>query len=38
MRVSLDGHPFQVIANDFDAVKPYTTNWILLGIGESTAS
>ncbi|QSZ31194.1 hypothetical protein DSL72_000757 [Monilinia vaccinii-corymbosi] len=32
--VSLDGHPFTVITNDFVAIHPYTTNWIFLGIGQ----
>lgn len=34
LRVSLDGHQFQVIANDFVPVRPYNTNWLLLGIGQ----
>ena len=33
MRVSLDGHPFQVIQHDFVPIQPYTTNWLILGIG-----
>ncbi|KAF1963258.1 laccase precursor [Byssothecium circinans] len=33
-RVSLDGHTFTVIAEDFVPVQPYTTNYILLGIGQ----
>ncbi|KAI9643544.1 laccase, multicopper oxidase, benzenediol:oxygen oxidorectuctase [Ciborinia camelliae] len=32
--VSLDGHPFTVITADFVPIKPYTTNWIFIGIGE----
>jgi FtsP/CotA-like multicopper oxidase with cupredoxin domain len=32
-RVSLDGHSFQVIANDFVPVVPYTTNYLQVGIG-----
>lgn len=31
--VSLDGHPFTVIASDFVPIKPYTTNSIVLGVG-----
>jgi FtsP/CotA-like multicopper oxidase with cupredoxin domain len=34
LRVSLDGHPFTVIANDFVPVVPYTTNYLLIGIGQ----
>lgn len=33
-RVSLDGHPFQVIAHDFVPVVPYTTNYLQVGIGQ----
>jgi len=33
LRVSLDGHPFTVIANDFVPVVPYNTNYLLIGIG-----
>ncbi|KAF2195149.1 multicopper oxidase [Zopfia rhizophila CBS 207.26] len=33
-RVSLDGHPFTVIANDFVPVVPYTTNYLQVGIGQ----
>jgi FtsP/CotA-like multicopper oxidase with cupredoxin domain len=32
--VSLDGHPFQVIAHDFVPVVPYTTNYLKVAIGE----
>jgi FtsP/CotA-like multicopper oxidase with cupredoxin domain len=34
IRVSLDGHPFTVITSDFVPIKAYTTNWVLLGIGQ----
>lgn len=34
IRVSLDGHPFKVIANDFVPVVPYNTNWVMVGIGQ----
>ncbi|KAJ4347053.1 laccase, multicopper oxidase, benzenediol:oxygen oxidorectuctase [Didymosphaeria variabile] len=34
VRVSLDGHPFTVIANDFVPVEPYDTNYVLIGIGQ----
>jgi FtsP/CotA-like multicopper oxidase with cupredoxin domain len=34
IRVSLDNHAFQVITADFVPIHPYTTNWILLGIGQ----
>jgi FtsP/CotA-like multicopper oxidase with cupredoxin domain len=34
IRVSLDNHPFTVISSDFVPIHPYTTNWILLGIGQ----
>jgi hypothetical protein len=36
LRVSLDGHPFTVIANDFVPVVPYPTNYLLIGIGMSS--
>lgn len=32
--VSLDQHPFQVIATDFVPVEPYSTNYIQIGIGQ----
>lgn len=32
--VSLDNHSFQVIASDFVPIKPYSANWIFLGIGQ----
>ncbi|EOA85022.1 laccase [Exserohilum turcicum] len=34
MMVNLDGHPFKVIANDFVAIKPYTTTHLQIGIGQ----
>ncbi|KAF2743840.1 multicopper oxidase [Sporormia fimetaria CBS 119925] len=34
MRVSLDGHPFQVIQHDFVPVIPYTTNYLQVAIGQ----
>jgi len=34
MTVNLDGHPFQVIANDFVPVVPYNTTHLQLGIGQ----
>ncbi|KAF2230951.1 multicopper oxidase [Viridothelium virens] len=34
IRVSLDNHPFTVITSDFVPIKPFTTNWILLAIGQ----
>lgn len=33
IKVSLDGHPFQVVASDLVPITPYTTDWVLLGIG-----
>ncbi|OCT53411.1 Laccase-2 [Cladophialophora carrionii] len=33
-KVSLDGHNFTVITADFVPVKPFTTQWLFLGIGE----
>ena len=33
-KVSLDNHPFQVIAADFIPIKPYTANWIFIAIGQ----
>jgi len=32
--VSLDNHTFTVITSDFVPIKPYTTNWIFIGIGQ----
>ncbi|KAL9095130.1 MAG: hypothetical protein Q9165_002733 [Trypethelium subeluteriae] len=34
IRVSLDNHIFTVITSDFVPIKPFTTNWILLAIGQ----
>jgi FtsP/CotA-like multicopper oxidase with cupredoxin domain len=34
IRVSLDGHQFQVISSDLIPIKPYTTNWVLLATGQ----
>lgn len=34
IRVSLDNHPFTVITSDLVPIKPYTTNWVLIGIGQ----
>jgi FtsP/CotA-like multicopper oxidase with cupredoxin domain len=34
LRVTLDGHVFQVIANDFVPVVPYNTTYIQMGIGQ----
>jgi FtsP/CotA-like multicopper oxidase with cupredoxin domain len=34
IRVSLDGHPFTVISSDFVPIHPYTTNWVLLAVGQ----
>ena len=34
IRVSLDGHPFTVITSDFVPIKPFTTDWVLLAIGQ----
>jgi len=33
-RVNLDGHTFQVIANDFVPVVPYNTDYLQVGIGQ----
>ena len=33
---SIDGHSMTVFANDFVAVKPYTTNVVTLGVGQRT--
>lgn len=32
--VSLDGHQFTVISNDFVPIVPYNTTWIFIGIGQ----
>ena len=34
LRVSLDGHRFTVISSDFVPLKPFTTETILLGLGQ----
>ena len=34
IRVSLDNHPFTVMSADMVPIKPYNTDWVLLGIGE----
>jgi len=34
-RVSMDNHPFEVIASDFVPVEPFTVNSIMVDIGES---
>ena len=34
IRVSLDGHPFTVVTSDLVPIKPISTNWLLLGIGQ----
>ncbi|MCJ1426817.1 hypothetical protein MMC29_004720 [Sticta canariensis] len=34
IRVSLDGHRFTVVASDLVPITPYTTDWVLLGIGQ----
>ena len=33
---SIDGHTMTVVANDFVAIEPYTTNVVTLGIGQRT--
>ena len=33
-KVGLDGHNFTVITADFVPIKPYTTQWQFIGIGE----
>lgn len=33
IRVTLDGHSFNVVTSDLVPIKPFTTNWLLLGIG-----
>lgn len=37
IRVSLDGHRFTVVASDLVPIVPYTTDWVLLGIGMPNA-
>lgn len=34
LRVSLDGHPLQIIASDFVPIKPFYADWILIGVGQ----
>lgn len=34
IRVSLDNHALQVMTSDFIPVKPFYTQWLLLGIGQ----
>ncbi|KAI9727714.1 MAG: hypothetical protein M1828_005942 [Chrysothrix sp. TS-e1954] len=34
IRVSLDDHPLTVITSDFVPIQPYTTNFLLMGIGQ----
>lgn len=34
IRVSLDNHPLQVITSDYVPIKPFSTNWLLIGIGQ----
>lgn len=34
LHVSLDGHPFTVVASDFVPIVPYTTNSVVLGVGQ----
>jgi FtsP/CotA-like multicopper oxidase with cupredoxin domain len=34
IRVSLDGHSFQIISSDFVPVQPIYNDWVLLGIGQ----
>ncbi|KAH7135742.1 putative multicopper oxidase, type 1 [Dendryphion nanum] len=34
IRVSLDNHQFTVISSDLIPIKPYTTNWVLLAVGQ----
>lgn len=34
IRVSLDGHRFTVVSSDLVPIVPYTTDWVLLGIGQ----
>jgi FtsP/CotA-like multicopper oxidase with cupredoxin domain len=35
--VSLDGHPFKVIAADFNPIVPFTTTSLVLGVGKSNS-
>lgn len=34
LHVSLDGHPFTVIASDFTPIVPYTTTSVVLAVGQ----
>lgn len=34
--ISLDGHTFTVIANDFVPVQPYQTDFVTIGVGQRT--
>lgn len=34
LHVGLDGHQFQVVAADFNPIKPYTTDSIVLAVGQ----
>ncbi|CZR66851.1 probable Laccase-2 [Phialocephala subalpina] len=34
IRFAIDGHSFSVISNDFVAIEPYTTDNLLIGIGQ----
>ena len=34
IRVQLDGHKFTVVTADLVPIKPITTDWVLLGIGQ----
>lgn len=36
LKVSLDGHTLQVMANDFVEIEPYETNVVTLGVGQRT--
>ena len=34
IRVSLDNHPFSVVTADLVPIHPYSTNWLLIGVGN----
>ena len=34
LKVSLDGHTFKVISNDYVEIEPYETNVVTLGVGQ----
>lgn len=34
LRLSLDGHPFEIIASDFVPIKPIKVDWIFIGAGQ----